>query len=632
MTLLLCASLGYRLSQLYQQAPTTDAAPHISTNNSSFLALLCCVNLFACVLPITADLSAHVGHKALLTGILVAIVTVELFYGLQKLQWPRSKTSTSLDGSLLLQQAFKKVLPSMVCCVITVITVRGLQHGMSQMTAGVGLQDVLPSNPSVQSTYFMSIVLIAMTQALWWLGLHGGNLVEAYASSVLTAPHVLNASDGVSQAFLNGFAYIGGSGATGGLTVALLLASSERQHRKMGKVSLLPALFNVNETLVFGLPLVLNRIMLWPFLLAPMATHGWAWMAYELGILSLDGQATNWATPIVISGYAMSGNWSGIAVQIVGLMLSAAIYLPFVIRLDHDRQTRQQRALKEAIHELASPVQMHNTKQVLKRHDSVGEFARALHDDFQVDLGTTQVFQVYQPKHDCQGNITGLEALLRWHHRKHGFINPSAIINIAEECDLITKIGNWSLDAACRTLGQLRRQGFVDMKISVNLSPIQLEDQELAEQTRRTLERHGVQPDLLELELTEGRLISTSTASDNNLKSLRALGVHLSMDDFGMGCTSLLYMQRFDMSAIKIDGSLSREVMHNEVTRDIIRTIAALGERQGVAVIAEYVETEEQRRLLVALGCTEFQGYLYSKPLTLNELLDYIHQLEPFRR
>jgi len=127
----------------------------------------------------------------------------------------------------------------------------------------------------------------------------------------------------------------------------------------------------------------------------------------------------------------------------------------------------------------------------------------------------------------------------------------------------------------------------------------------------------------LELEVTEGRTLTTTTQADATLRKLCALGVHLSMDDFGMGCSSLLYMQRFAMSAIKIDGSLTRDVMTNNVSSDIIRTIGLLGKKQGVRVVAEFVETPQQRDKLADLGCDQFQGYLFSPAISSEAFLLY---------
>ena len=260
---------------------------------------------------------------------------------------------------------------------------------------------------------------------------------------------------------------------------------------------------------------------------------------------------------------------------------------------------------------------------ILQRFDALGDFARALHADFENALGKPQVFQVYQPKHDIDGKVCGVEALLRWTHPVHGPIMPAAIVNVAEESHLINKIGNWSLETACATLQQWKHQGVHGICMSVNLSPVQLEDTSYVPLVQQCLQRYDLSPSELELEVTEGRTLTTTKQSDATLRQLCELGVHLAMDDFGMGCSSLLYMQRFSMSAIKIDGCLTRDVLTNSVSSDIIRTIGMLGQKQGVRVVAEFVETLEQRDKLAELGCDEFQGYLFSPAISSTAFMSY---------
>jgi len=145
---------------------------------------------------------------------------------------------------------------------------------------------------------------------------------------------------------------------------------------------------------------------------------------------------------------------------------------------------------------------------------------------------------------------------------------------------------------------------------------------------RKALHTHGLDAQSLDLEITEGRMISSSQQADATLAELEALQLKLSMDDFGMGCTSLLYMQRFRMHSIKLDGRLTRDVPDNPVNQDIIRAVARLGASQGVCVVAEFVEREAQRDLLRELGCDLFQGWLYSPALPAAELPLYLTRLQ----
>ncbi|MBK1685360.1 hypothetical protein CKO18_17550 [Rhodoferax fermentans] len=589
--------------------------------------LLCLVNFSVGMLFLVGGLEDSLG-QALLLGILTGILTVEVFHVYIRLM-PGFTRLVGLDGSLLFRRSFHQLGPAAFVCVVTTLVIALL----SQL--GSGFTHTLQMLPAFEllrqgGAYALNLLIVFVNQLLWLLGLHGGILVEAFGSGLLAKPDVVFDARLASANFVNTFAYLGGSGATYGLLLAMWLVCKDAQLRRLGKYSVVPAVFNVNEILVFGLPIIFSPILLMPFLLAPLACASIALVAHSAGWLVLSGHAVKWSTPIFISGYVVAGGLAGVVTQLVGVLVSTALYWPFVKRLQAERSRVQADTVTQALVQLChleAP-----RRQVLHRFDELGDFARALHVDFEAALGTPQVFQVYQPKHDVRGRVCGVEALLRWNHPVHGAIMPAAIINVAEETRLINRIGNWSLETACAALQDWKDQGVDGICMSVNLSPVQLDDASYAAFVGQCLARFDLSPSELELEVTEGRTLATSPQADATLRKLSALGVHLSVDDFGMGSSSLLYMQRFEVSAIKIDGSLTRDVMSNSVSSDIIRSIGMLGKKQGVRVVAEFVETAAQRDKLAQLGCDEFQGYLYSPAISSKAFLVYWHQHEGRRR
>jgi EAL domain-containing protein (putative c-di-GMP-specific phosphodiesterase class I) len=301
-----------------------------------------------------------------------------------------------------------------------------------------------------------------------------------------------------------------------------------------------------------------------------------------------------------------------------------ALYRPFLMRLEANRKNRQVNALASAIQSLSNKESAQ--QRVLMRPDSIGDFARALSTDFAKALRTNQVFQVYQPKHDAQGRISGVEALMRWTHPIYGPIAPSAFISVAEESRLINSVGTWSLERALAAQSRWQKAGLPLIKMSVNLSPVELDDPGYVPRLRALLQHHHIAPHMLELEVTEGVEISSSAEVRNTLDQLAEMGVQLSIDDFGMGYTSLMYLQRLQVSAIKIDGALTREIVDSPVLTDIVKTVCDLGHQRSVRVVAEFVETHAQQALLAQLGCNEFQGYLYSRPITEDAFLIYMQR------
>ncbi|MGZ8307663.1 MAG: putative bifunctional diguanylate cyclase/phosphodiesterase, partial [Allosphingosinicella sp.] len=204
----------------------------------------------------------------------------------------------------------------------------------------------------------------------------------------------------------------------------------------------------------------------------------------------------------------------------------------------------------------------------------------------------------------------GFEALLRWTHRELGPIGPATFIPLAEESGLILKLGEWVLREACTEAARWTPA----LKLSVNLSPVQFTQGDLAAEVEAILAETGLDPVRLELEVTEGLLIKDAEKAIVILERLKALGVQIAMDDFGTGFSSLSYFRMFPFDKVKIDQSFIRDMIGNPQARAIIRSVIGLGQGLGMPVVAEGVETAEQLDALRAEGCDQVQGYWISRP------------------
>jgi diguanylate cyclase (GGDEF)-like protein len=223
----------------------------------------------------------------------------------------------------------------------------------------------------------------------------------------------------------------------------------------------------------------------------------------------------------------------------------------------------------------------------------------------------------YQPVVNLANDeISGVEALIRWHHPEKGLIPPNTFIPVAEEIGFIIQIGEWAIREACRAA----RSWPEDIKIAVNLSPVQFRNPGFLAIVVSALSATGLPPDRLELEITEGMLLQDSEATLNTLYKLRALGVRIAMDDFGTGYSSLSYLQSFPFDKIKIDRSFVKDIADGVGSLNIVRAVAAMANGLGMTTTAEGVETLEQLDTVRAEGCTEMQGFLFSKPLPADEI------------
>ncbi len=222
----------------------------------------------------------------------------------------------------------------------------------------------------------------------------------------------------------------------------------------------------------------------------------------------------------------------------------------------------------------------------------------------------------YQPKIDLQtGEITGVEALLRWLRPGRGLVPPLQFVPIAEECGLIVPIGQWVLREACTQLRAWLDVGLPPVSMAVNLSGIEFRALDFLEGVRTILRKTGLEPRFLEFELTESVLMNHVESTVSTLQALKAMGVQLAVDDFGTGYSSLSYLKRFPIDALKLDQSFIHQITADPNESAIISAVISMGKGLKQRVIAEGVETREQRDFLQNQGCGEGQGYSFSRPL-----------------
>ncbi|WP_426954363.1 EAL domain-containing protein [Muricoccus radiodurans] len=244
-----------------------------------------------------------------------------------------------------------------------------------------------------------------------------------------------------------------------------------------------------------------------------------------------------------------------------------------------------------------------------------------LEADLRQALPLGQLKVQYQAIVDARtGRATGFEALLRWRHPDRGMISPAEFVPVAEELGLIGAIGAWVLEQACLDAAKLPSH----LRMAVNLSPVQLRDQNIVRVVQHALENSGLEPARLELEITETALLQDDATTLDNLHQLRSLGLRIALDDFGTGYSSLSYLRSFPFNKIKIDRSFVGEITERQDCQVIVTSIVDLARNLGISTTAEGVETAEQLNAVCDAGCAEVQGYFFSKPQPLSSILEKI--------
>ncbi len=240
----------------------------------------------------------------------------------------------------------------------------------------------------------------------------------------------------------------------------------------------------------------------------------------------------------------------------------------------------------------------------------------ALLADLRQAIGARQFELYYQPKVAARTlQITAAEALLRWHHPDRGVVSPVVFIPLAERHGLIGAIGDWVIDEACRQAGAWRDAG-LRMRVAINLSAHQMRHSELVTRLEAALRRHRLQPERFTVEITESLALEDTAATQATFEALRRAGLHVAIDDFGAGQTSLAYLRRLPAAELKMDMSLVQDLASSADARAIAEAVIRLAHALERRVVAEGVETVEQRDLLVAMGCDELQGYLFARPMS----------------
>jgi diguanylate cyclase (GGDEF)-like protein/PAS domain S-box-containing protein len=230
-----------------------------------------------------------------------------------------------------------------------------------------------------------------------------------------------------------------------------------------------------------------------------------------------------------------------------------------------------------------------------------------------------QQFQLhYQMQVDRTGQAIGAEALIRWQHPERGMLSPQYFIPSAEDIGLILPLGQWVLDTACAQLKKWQQSPLTsDIVLAVNVSAKQLHQVDFVEQVLATVQRHGTNPARLKLELTESMLLDNINGIIAKMNALNKIGIHFALDDFGTGYSSLQYLKKLPINQLKIDQTFVRDIATDSSDRKIVRTIITMASSLGIDVIAEGVETAEQRRFLLDSGCLQYPGYLFSKPVPI---------------
>lgn len=622
-------STSYYLARNHERAISCQIHPFVV----SLVSFTC---LMALIQPFTQE--DTIGFPFVWTGVggiflalLTALVSTELFLWLCSIKKMTIRLSTDVADPILSQ--------ALICMLPTAGTVISIT--LMKMAANfANIQDIRMCFyaqiegwfQTIQSPLAELLVFNVIVHSLWFFGMHGNVImvpilkhiqladVQATSSLFITSNET---QVELTKTFLDTFILIGGVGSTVSLMFALFIASKRGSTKWLLKLSLIPAIFNINELLTFGLPIILNPIFLIPFLLVPILFTFLSYLSISMGVVAPVIHSVHWTTPVFISGYAATNSWSGVLLQLVEIIVGTIIYLPFAIINEQQRI----REVKKTFNKLIEDTKFdcpHTQRTIMSMGDGAGTLSRVLAHDLKDAMTKGDLFLEYQPQVNQHNRVVGVEALLRWSHKIYGRVPPPLAISVAEEAGLIHDLGRWIFQAACLQLLELQKEGIEGIRMSVNVSAVQLQSDSFADYILETVKIIGLQPQNIEIEITETIALNNDSTTNKNLSKLRDARLRIAIDDFGMGHTSLRYLTQFYVDTLKIDRILSKDVLSDKNCQEIISSIVSLCSALEIQTIVEYVETECQRDILGQLGCMQYQGYYYSPPLSSTKIIDYI--------
>jgi len=372
---------------------------------------------------------------------------------------------------------------------------------------------------------------------------------------------------------------------------------------------------------VFGLPIIYNPIMMLPFILVPLLNYLLAYTAAALGLLPVVCRTVQWTTPPLFSGWYATGSMAGTAVQAVCILIGVLIYLPFIKAYERSVNAALHSEYDSMVKALKESEASNSAAPVFSRRNRTRRFCRMLTEELSAALAQRRISMHYQPQYDNQRRLVGMEALMRWNHTVFGMVYPPLIIKLAEEGGIQFETERYAWETALADYAEMRERTGKRVDLSLNTTVGTLIDSRFVGTLTTLAEQYGVPCGDICVEITEQSELSMSEVVLRTLSELREKGFLLSIDDFSMGFTSVKYLQEDFFNEVKLDGALTRNVVSNRNSQEIISSITKMAEALHFTVIAEYVETEEQRCKLEEIGCVRYQGWLFSKAVEKDEMI-----------
>lgn len=558
----------------------------------------------------------------LLISVITPLYAVPLISYLYKMRWMKFVSNNHLGR--IVKESLNLILPC-VLAGIGVLVINASIIFVIEASSVLSLFDIQYRDSPLE----FGAIFAMVNSFLWFFGIHGyyGLLpwVDVLQGAVDVAQNDMltfgATNHFVNHSFLAVFTFIGGAGATLGLTFALLLLSNNRAYRLLALASLPLGLLNINEILLFGLPIIFNPRLFFPFLLAPVVNTVVAYLAVSAGWVSVPVTGMSFSSPVFVNAWIVTqGDMNASLLQLVNIALSCLVYTPFVLLLN--KSTGDKTILFSSLDttysrraEEARTLSDDRVGQLVDAQKRQQELERKLHA-----FTDKEFCMEYQPQ-ICRvtGQVIGCEALIRAMDNQGNIELPGQFLPAFEQAGLMKDIDRWAVIKVVHDLKIAIAEGWV-VPISVNLTPETILDNDLMVQLADYISRVG---EYVHVEITEESLLKDRESVSTSLHALHKVGAKIYIDDFGSGFSSLSYLTLFDVDAIKIDRSFIHTI-ENPKGQKVFNGLIGVAQDLDLAVVVEGVETESQLERIPLRNNLSIQGWYYSKSVPLNSLRHYI--------
>lgn len=566
------------------------------------------------------------GPKSMFVAILAGLGASSLYVKIDRKLRARNHfilpTGADRDFNRMLSTLFPVAITAVIFATVNLIIISIFKEDSFRSVLATAADKLFSFG---ETGFFKGLLFVFLSSILWFFGIHGSDTLEGVMqkyfipglaenqAAILAGQEPANI---LTKQFFDCFVLLGGCGATICLLIAIIFFSRDRSSRRLGAVSALPMIFNINELMVFGLPIIFNPIMLIPFLTVPLVCYSVSYFALSTGLVPLIANEIEWTTPIILGGYRATGSFAGAALQVFNVLLGAAIYIPFVRMMDRRTLASKKREFSMFMDFYTKNEAEFAAKRITELENVYGDFARGLAMDIRHGMSKSSIL-AYQPQVDYTGNVVGVEALLRWQHPIHGALYPPLVIKLAEDGGFLPELEEAIVRRALADRAEVLKQFGDNVRISVNVTGSTITTQRFLNFCYAQNDKFDFRGKNICIEVTENAALAFNDNTLEILRSLNKLGLSLAIDDFSMGQTSLHYLKDGLFHEIKLDGSLVKGIFTHKNCREIISSIVSLSSSLNMEVVAEFVENEQQRDALHEIGCNVYQGYLYSPAVYL---------------